>query len=509
MNQLGIYFGPQAVRIVETKGRQPVNNVRISRQAILGQGLSQEKVPEEVKLIMAIKEELRKNKIQAEEVTVGLSGKDLVIRIFEMPLMPRQELANAVSFEVKKYIPFRMEEMISDFQFKLDKANRKNYVLFMGIKKEVLDRYLSVLKQTGLKVKAIEYSGFSVLRLVSLSNIANKEVTALVNINLKEDDEINFMVLEGGFPLFSRDIHFAGEPQAAPDKRQAAEQAGLERLKNELRVSLSYYDRTFSYKHISRVFFLAEEGHRADLESFMKEMGLSAQFINVSKSIGADIPYSLEFVKGYCSSLSRIATPIKLDLLAAKEKTIKTAEKELPLSIKRFKPQIAAAVIGLFIPVFVFISGMLRVSPLKKEIKNIIETRSAGQAAGAQSGYEELVSIDSDYKTKIKAADDLVRKQLLFTELLDAIPRVLPKDMRLTEISFEKEGGRAELALNGSAYLGESSRELELVNFFLSRLKGDAVFSRYFGNISIVSIDHGQSKDRSVTNFKISCRDYR
>lgn len=511
MNTLGIYFGPQAVRIVETKGRQPVNNIRIPLKIISSQGASQEKVPEEVKLITLIKGELEKNKIQPREIVAGISGKDLIIRIFEMPIMPQQELVNAVNFEAKKYIPFRIEELITDFQFKLDRANRKNYVLFMGIKKEVLDKYLSILKQAGLKVSAIEYSGFSVLRLFALANLGNKDVRALVNIDLKEGDEVNFMVLESGFPLFSRDIPFVSEPRGLINASGVQAYPSLERLKSEIRMSLTYYDRTFPNKNISKMFFLMDTDYRADLEGFMKEIGLNTQFINFNKCINGQAPYSLEFIKAYCSSLPKVKTAVKIDLLSAKEKTIKTASREAlaPLPANKFKPQLAIGAISLFILASVFLSGVLRISPLQSELKGMIDKRPTVSGVSQQASLEELTLIDSDYKAKLKAMDTLVRKQMLLTELLEETARILPKNTQLTEMNLEKAADKIELSLEGIAYLGESSRELEAVNAFLPQLKGNTFFSRYFTDISIVSIDRGQSGNRTVTKFKIFCKNYK
>ena len=115
MSSLGIYFGPKVISLVETKGRRLINDIQIPQTTIF-EGELEEKVPAEVKLIGIIalfKEELRKNKIEAKEATLCLSGKDLVVRTFEIPMLPREELKSAINFEVKKYIPFRVEDLIS------------------------------------------------------------------------------------------------------------------------------------------------------------------------------------------------------------------------------------------------------------------------------------------------------------------------------------------------------------------------------------------------------------
>ena len=292
MNSLGIYFGPSVISIVESKGRQPVNNIRIPRSAISKGEFSDDKVPEEIKIAPYLKDEFKKNKIDNQEVVVSLSGRDLIIRNFEMPMLQRQELYNAVNFEVKKYIPFKVEDLVSDFQLFTDKPARKNYVLFVGIKKETLDKYLSIFQQLGMKVSAVEYSAFSALRLLSLASVKEKDPIAVVNIDLIEEDEINFVVLKDGFPLFSRDIPFISDSQRQPGTSGPQQGLAIERLKREIRVSLDYYDRTFPLKNIGKVFFVMDRDYRLDLENFIKEIGLGSQFININKCIGKPVAFS-------------------------------------------------------------------------------------------------------------------------------------------------------------------------------------------------------------------------
>lgn len=202
---LGIYFGPKIISIIETKGKTILNNIQVSQELITSSEI-EEKVPSEVKIVALFKDELRRNKIGANEASLSLSGKDFVIRTFEMPVIPRSELDSAVRFEAKKYIPFKIEDLISDFQVQYDKLSRRNIILFAGIKKDILDRYLSILNQLDIKPSVIEYSAFSLLRLMKLLNINNKGIIGIISADFKEEDEINFTFLENGFPLFSRDI---------------------------------------------------------------------------------------------------------------------------------------------------------------------------------------------------------------------------------------------------------------------------------------------------------------
>jgi len=507
MNSLGIYFGPSVISIVESKGRQPINNIHIPRSAISKGEFSDDKVPEEIKMAPYLKEEFKKNKIENQEVVVCLSGRDLIIRNFEMPMLQRQELNNAINFEVKKYIPFKIEDMVFDFQLLADKPSRKNYVLFMGIKKEILDKYLSVFQQIGMKVGAVEYSAFSALRFVGLAGIREKDPVALVNIDLIEEDEINFVVLKDGFPLFSRDIPFISDSQKSTGPSGPQQGLAIERLKREIRVSLDYYDRTFPLKNIGKVIFIMDRDYRPDLENFIKELGLGIQFININKCIGKPVAFSSTFIKAYAASISKVGTAVKIDLLSAKEKFLKKVESEAKAESQlavRFKSDLMVPVICVIIGFAVFMLGKYRAIPLQNEINTIMSMRPAATTVSAKLSYDELASVDTRYKDKIKVIEGLVKRRIYFTKILEVVARALFKDIRLVELSFGQGDDRAELVLRGITYLGDSDKEIAIVNSFLARLKESPILNQYFKDIALVSVDYGKFKEASMTNFVVS-----
>lgn len=512
MHSLGIYFGPQIICIVETKAKQLINNIGILRSKAVSVEASEEKVTDEVKIAGLIKEELKNRHIEAREAILSLSGKDLIIRSFLIPILPHEELDSAVNFEVRKYIPFKVEDLISDYQCHLDKTIKKNRVLFVGIKREVFEKHLNIIKELGFKIISIEYSAFSILRFLKLSDVKEKGIIANINIDLVENDEINFVVLDDGFPLFSRDITLALGIKEVGETKETHPNLILERLKREIRISLDYYDRTFPTKTIKKIFFLMDQDYRPDLEAFIKETtGLSIQFINFNKAvnryIGKPIPFSLSFIKAYCSSLTKVETAVKINLLTAKEKTAKKISTEskpksaLPFS---FKPNLILSMICLLLCIITFFFGIYRILPLQKDLKNIKAMHPEVSAASLQTNYEELANTYNNLKTRIKSIGDIIRQQLYLSETLDVIPRLLPDNIWLVELAFKKAENQAELTLKGTAFLDDSNKELELVNTFLARLKENQVFNKYFKNIEIVSVDYDQVK--GVTSFTISCR---
>ncbi|MDP2753678.1 MAG: pilus assembly protein PilM, partial [Nitrospirota bacterium] len=438
---LGVYFGPKIITLVETKGKKISNTVQIKR-SLISPGELEEKIPDEVKIVALFKDELRKNNIDAKEAVICLSGKDLIIRTFEIPVMPANELVNIINFEVKKYIPFKVEDLIADFQTKLDKVSRRNQILYVGIKKEVLYKYLSVMAELNIKVISIEYSAFSFLRFLKLTKFNNNGIVGIINMDLAEEDEINFIILDNGFPLFSRDITLtAGGSEELPKAQEAASGLVLEKIKNEIRISLDYYHRKFPAKKIGRTYFVANAEHRSDLEGFLKEISLPAQFIETAKAIEIRKPFSLGIIKSYGSSLLKIIkTDFRINILVPKAKPAIKVQKEgaaefgLSALLSGLKVDSRFIALGLFICLLVFGLGFFRKFPLQRELNQILLDRPKALKDKGNVPLSELVTLDSEMEKQASVLNKLISKQPYFTEALAALPRNIPNDMRLTNL---------------------------------------------------------------------------
>ncbi len=524
MKLLGIYFGIDKLTLVETSGKKVLNNVQVDRSVITGNVTEDnQKIPDEVKLVAYFKEEIRRNKIDAKESAIAISGKDMIIRTFDMPVMPKSELDAAVSFEVRKYVPFRLDELVYDFQLQFDKLNNRNKVLFAGIKRDVFDKYVSIAEQLGTKVAGVEYSAFSILRALKLSGIKNQGVTAILSADPQEGDELNFLVLESDFPLFNRDIMYGSTAPVAANS--AAEQNSgliLEKLKTEIRISLDYYNRNFPSKKIEKIVLLMGQAEVGELEHFLQEFGIATQYVDILKLIGRPTVFSISLVKGFSVSLFKtVKNNLTLDLLKSRER-IEVSKKPAfadALSLKDIKPDARVIILSLLICAAAFLFGLYRAMPIKKEIGRIISLRPAVSAVSVESTNEELSVVDSTLQKKVRTLDGLIKEQMSLTVQLDSIPRIVPAGIWLKSFSFNNEKGNLGLIMGGFSELGDSKEELEVINTFLMKLKENPNMAKYFKEINITSLKRSESgnvpgsenvnsKIATATEFEISCKGF-
>jgi len=509
MKKLGIYFGPKAISLVESEKLKVLNNCNIPLRELLGAG-DEEKVPLEIKIAAAIKDRLRINNIEAKEVNLVLLGRDLIIRTFLMPNLPANEIYGAIRFEAKKYIPFKLEELVYDYQVLFDKANRKNLVLFVGVKRDNLEKYLLVFSQLNIKINTIEYAGFSILRLIQMAKIREKGIFAVVDIDLTEEDEVNFIVLENGFPLFSRDIILAGESGSADigSSLKIDQTQNLEKLKVELRVSLDFYLRKFPLKHIDNIVVIAPQDYRQDLETFIRARGLAVKFIDSRKFLEQSMSFSLGFFKAYAVNLEKnFKNSVKIDLLPAKIKN-KSLEQGTAggLVLYGFRIDFRLILMSLAIAALPFIISYYRLKPIQSELASILENRPLVNTVQSGLSLDELNSVDYNYKEKIKIITDFLQKMTFVTGQLDGISRGIPEGLWLNNLNFRKNKTDLLLTITGSSYEADNDKERKSIAKFLNNLKENPVFKEYFKETNIMSLNQGRVGKIILTDFVIECR---
>jgi Tfp pilus assembly PilM family ATPase len=517
MNSLGIYFGTNSIGLAEVKNKKLVNSVLIPQASVFS-GDFEEKVPTDVKIVALIKDALRTNRMDVDSGTVCISGQDLIIRTFELPKLPSNELKSAINFEAKKYIPFKLEDLIYDFQVESDQKSKLNTIFFVGIKKEVLEKYSSMARQLNIKINVIEYSAFSILRFLRLCGVKDGGVIASFCFDLNNEDEINFMVSENGIPFFSRDIMLMGGLNDLDAPAVNVQMKKYDKLKNEIRVSQDYYRRRFPDKRIKTFYVLSGQDMREDLQGFFTGSGIPVKFVDTSKVLGKGIAYSSILAKSFGAVLFKsLPLKVKIDLFSARLKadSIKSSE-----GIFVFKDAIFAFMdgvkvdfriifLGILICAATFGYGIYRIQPVREEINLIKDKRPKVASISTSEDYSFLAARDLNLKKKLNNLDSLIKNQLYATYFINIIPQALPEGVWLTKfISTRNQDSLPELTIDGQAYLGDSDKEFEAVNTFLNNLRSNKFFSKNYKEIAITFVDRKSILDKSVAVFNIVCKNY-
>jgi type IV pilus assembly protein PilM len=119
-------------------------------------------------LAEALKTLYRENKGLDKRVRVGLANQKIVVRVVDLPyLEDAKELEAAVRFQAQDQLPMPLEHAVLDHQPLAvvdDAAGRRQRVLLVAARREMVERVLAALRAAGLKPEGVDLSAFATVR---------------------------------------------------------------------------------------------------------------------------------------------------------------------------------------------------------------------------------------------------------------------------------------------------------------------------------------------------------
>lgn len=308
---VGVDIGSSSVKAVQLKEQkgtwhlQNIGLIPLPPEAIVDNTLM-----DSSSVVEATKNLLKSLGVKAKEVTSSVSGNSIIIRKILLPTMTQEELDDQIQWEAEQYIPFDINDVHIDFQILSpdDRDPSKMSVLLAASKKDIVNDYVAVFNEAGLKLAVMDVDAFAVQNAFELNyDIDSEEVSALINIGASI---MNINIVKGGFSLFTRDVQMGGnlyteeiqkqfsvrtdeaehiklthEIQDA-DRLQAVIGRINETLAMEIRRSLDFYNSTATDGKIDKVFLSGGAAKTPLLTGAISErLGLPVEIINPFQKI--------------------------------------------------------------------------------------------------------------------------------------------------------------------------------------------------------------------------------
>ncbi len=159
----------------------------------------------------AIKDLLKEANISTKEVNISISGENVVARYLSLPKMAPEELKKAMEFQVEDHIPFKAEEVYTDYKIIGDDPRSKNrmQVFLVAAKKELIEARSRLAQEAGLKIQVITMDALSIKNTLYFNyHEQNDANIAILNIG---DKTTNIIITKNKTPYFVRDVRFGGE----------------------------------------------------------------------------------------------------------------------------------------------------------------------------------------------------------------------------------------------------------------------------------------------------------
>ncbi len=146
---------------------------------------------------------LKKSKISSREANVSLPSFYTYMNLIELPILGKKDIEKAIYYQAKQYVPVSFSEIILDWQI-VKQTDTRIYVLLSAVPKDIVERYTTIGRLAGVKIKTMELEIVSQVRSI-LKN--EKGLVAVVDIGGRAT---SICIVDEGIPQIMRTIDTAG-----------------------------------------------------------------------------------------------------------------------------------------------------------------------------------------------------------------------------------------------------------------------------------------------------------
>ena len=154
----------------------------------------------------AIGEMVAELKVKGSDVRNVVSGQQVFMRFIKLPAIEMDDISEQVGLEAQQHIPFPMEDIVYSYQELGEPEGGEREVLFVAMKKDVLDNLNSQVEGNSLKTVAVDCAITSLYNAFCASYPEETEPVMLLDIGAKTTDII--FAEDGRF--FTRSVTAAG-----------------------------------------------------------------------------------------------------------------------------------------------------------------------------------------------------------------------------------------------------------------------------------------------------------
>lgn len=275
-------------------GSDSIKAIELTRQGdeLILTGYGQVEVPHRADPADALSDLMKACDFHSKRVATSISGRSVIVRFVPMGEVPDAQLKSAIRFEADKYIPFELDEVVTDCS-RLDWPSEnpgEMKVLLVAAKRELIESRIELLRRVGLEPAHVDVDPFAVGNAFELVAQANNDpslgsrVSALIDVGSAKS---TVTVVKGHEPRFTREVYLGGEDfTGAVAKRLGVESGEAEKLKrepgertdevigalshaidelaNEILLSLDYYEDRQDGERVEHV-YLSGGGSRTQL----------------------------------------------------------------------------------------------------------------------------------------------------------------------------------------------------------------------------------------------------
>ncbi len=278
---IGLDIGTNSIKVVELDlGQRKTKVLSFGVLPTPAGTLAGGEITDPVTLSQSIRELIQKINSKRKHASVGTWGTAVIVKRVSLPKMDLQLLDEQIRWEAEQYIPFDIQEI--NLEYHVLTGTQSNVdtmdVLLVAAKKDLIMNYLETVEAAGISCSILDVSSFALANcFVQNRGTQISETAAIFDIG---SGITNFVVIENGETVFSRDIPLGGFSytsdiqkgmgvsieeaegfkldislgRPAPDDLKPIIQVAHESFCDELSKSLDFFTSTSTHSRIDKIY---------------------------------------------------------------------------------------------------------------------------------------------------------------------------------------------------------------------------------------------------------------
>ena len=271
---IGLDIGSTAIKLVQLRtGRAGLALQNFGVAPVPAGAIAGGAVLEPAAVAGALRELVLRIGLRGKDVALAVSGNGVIIKRISVPQLEPAAFAQQIEWEARQLVspPSRDDVLIDHTRLRQNPMTGEVEVLLVAAKKDLVQQYLRVVSEAGLRPVVVDATAFALQNCVEAGQgFTSGETFAVVNVGAAAS---TISIIAEGMPAYGRDISSGGNLYT-----EALRGLGLS----------------------------IEDAERRKRESNDPEIG--QRMLQVSEAIAAEIQRSLDFFRGAVAEepLSRI-----------------------------------------------------------------------------------------------------------------------------------------------------------------------------------------------------------
>ena len=210
-NAIGLDIGSNSIKLIQVKrSNQGMNLENFAMSELSPEAIYEGGIHDKEAVVKTIKELIESLHLKSKQVAISIGGHSVIVKKITLPAMSDDELAESISWEADHYIPYDLVDVYLDYQILQTRADQGQMdVMLVAAKRDVVDQYLDVVREAGLKPVAVDTDCFTVQNAFEVNyQLPIDKLICLIHIGA---ENLNINVIAYGVNTFTRDLQLGGD----------------------------------------------------------------------------------------------------------------------------------------------------------------------------------------------------------------------------------------------------------------------------------------------------------